>query len=763
MSQRRFEGASVSAEPGGAPTQMLSSGPILSGERRGLIPRERLTSRLLAAKDASIALVVAPAGYGKTTVLSEWDAADERPFVWVTLNDRDNDPARLLGSIAREVGKLGPIDQGIFDALSAPLPSISNVVVPRLLAALDEHEGPFVLVLDDVQVVDEPVSLSALSALAEQLPPSTQLAIAARSEPPIGVGRLRAHRRLVELHPHDLVMTRSEAAQLLRAAGLEFGPGTVKRLFERTEGWPAALYLATLTLEGESDPMSAIERFAGDDRIVADYLRDEFLARQSSDDLDFLTATSLLDRMSGSLCDAMLWREGSAETLRRLSRSNLLLVPLDRKDEQYRYHALMREMLQSELHRLGERAESELHARASRWYAEHGDLDHAIPHAISAGNLAEAGRLIWARLPYYESHGREATMRRWLDRFTEEEVAASPYLCVAKAANHATRGEGARCERWTFAAMEVIANAREDERGFLEAAAAVVRGAGAARDGVAQMGMDASRGYEVVPNDSPWRALCRYLEGTAHHLAGDRERARPELEEASRRGAAALPNVRTLALSQLALLARDEGDGATAAALALHATTEADRFGLNDYPTSALLFAVSALVRARRGRVEDATRDAKRSARLLALLTDFSPWYEAETRIVLARGLLLLDDVPAARGHLADAVRYLRQAPDAVVLEEWLEAASWEAQSVARIGGEWPLTKAELRLLHFLPTHLSFREIAEQLFVSTNTVKSQAQAIYRKLGVASRAEAVACGQAAGLIHSGEAAAGEGAR
>lgn len=537
---------------------MRSAVLVRDAERRGLVRRERLTSRLLAADHIPVALLVAPSGYGKTTLLAEWNVADQRPFVWLELSDRDNDPAQLLRSIALGIERLTRIDPGIFEALSVPRPSISKVVVSRLLEALRAVAEPFVLVIDDLDAVDEPRSLSAIATLAAHLPSPIQLAIAARSEPPIGAGRLRTQGRLIELHVQDLVMTQSEAAELLEAAGLPLGRGAVKRLVERTEGWPAALYLATLTLEGEADPLAAIERFSGDDRVVADYLRDEFLAKQPGDDLDFLVSTSFLDRLTGPLCDAVLRRGRSGETLRRLSRSNMLLVPLDRKDEQYRYHALMREMLRSELHRLGERREAELHDLASGWYANHGDLDRAITHGISARDPLKAGRLIWSRTAEYESHGREATMRRWLDRFTEEQIASSPHLCVARAANHATRGEGAQCARWTSAAARAMSAALPGEREVLEAVAGVVRAAGASSGEVAQVAVDASRGYELAPDDSLWRALCRFLEGMAHHLTGDRDRARSELEEAARRGTAA-PNVQTLALAQLALLALEGG------------------------------------------------------------------------------------------------------------------------------------------------------------------------------------------------------------
>jgi LuxR family transcriptional regulator, maltose regulon positive regulatory protein len=715
---------------------------------------------LRAASDASVALLAAPAGYGKTTVLAEWDAADEREFAWISVDDRENDPARLLGSIARAMAELEPVDPAVFDALSVPRPSILNVVLPRLIDALGQMDQSFVLVLDDVHRLDDPVSLKALSVLAEHVPASSHMALAGHIEPALGIARLRANRRLVELRAHDLVMTRSEAADLLGAAGFELSAGAIRRLVERTEGWPAALYLATLTVAGERDPAGAIERFAGDDRMVADYLREQFLASQATSDLEFLTATSILDRMNGPLCDAVLEREGSADTLRRLSRSNLLLVPLDRRDEEYRYHTLLREMLASELRRRGIQRESSLHARASRWYAQRGQFDHAIPHAIAAGDRREAGRLIWSKTPEYESGGREATLRRWLERFTEEEIADSPELCLAAAANYVTRGDGAQAERWTAAAMSAAADAPESHRGSIEAGAGIVRAAGAAREGMTQMRKDAASAAELLPDESPWRSLCCLVEGVAYHLTAEIDRARSALGEAVRRAAPATPNVHTLGLAQLALLELDTDHADAAVPLVQQAATEMERVGLIDYPTSALVFAVAALVRARLGRVENALRDARRSDRLLEQLIEFSPWYEAETRIVLARALLLLDDVPAARTHLSDARGDLQRVPDATVLDEWRRRALREAESVGELGGRWPLTKAELRLLHHLPSHLSFREIGEQLFVSTNTVKTQAQAIYRKLGVSSRAEAVACARAAGLISRGEAARDE---
>jgi LuxR family transcriptional regulator, maltose regulon positive regulatory protein len=720
------------------------------GFRGGLVPRDRIVSRLHGASEVPIGLLVAPAGYGKTTVLLQWDAADQRPFVWFTLEERHSDPVRLIGSIARGLAEVGPIDDGVFTALSAPRPNISGVVIPRLCESLLAGTDPVVLVLDDVHMVLARDALQPLTRIARSLPAGSMLVLASRDEPALPLARLRANHQLIEIRAGDLVMTGSEGALLLEAAGLEIRAETAARLVERTEGWPAGLYLAALALDGSDDPEGAAEEFAGDDRLVADYLRDEFVSALPSDEFAFLVRTSVLDRLSGPLCDAVLERDDSGEMLLRLSRSNLLLVPLDRRDRLFRYHALLREMLQAELHRGRSGEERELHARASAWYAERAGFDRAVPHAIAAGDVERAGDLIWGRAASYSSAGLESTLQHWLDAFTEEQIASVPTLCLALATCRLSQGDGAQVEQWTATALRLLADGDRDDREALALAARAIKASGAATEGVVRMRADSARAYAGLPDDSPWRSLCRFTEGVGYHLAGDRPRARKALEEGARRGAASAPHIQTLCLAQLALLALDEGDLDGASGLAERSLETADRCGLNEYPTSALLFAVGALVRARQGRAADARGDVKRASVLLETLSDLSPWYEAESRVALGRALALLDDIPGARAQLADAGRFTAQVPDAPVLADWSRLA-WREADPATAVERWPLTPAELRLLHFMPTHLSFREIAEQLVVSANTVKTQAQAIYRKLGVSSRAEAVACAEAAGLI------------
>jgi LuxR family maltose regulon positive regulatory protein len=263
------------------------------------------------------------------------------------------------------------------------------------------------------------------------------------------------------------------------------------------------------------------------------------------------------------------------------------------------------------------------------------------------------------------------------------------------------------------------------------------------------MGEDAARAYELEPEDSPWRALCCLFEGVSRHLQGDADAAETRLEEGVRRGAVAAPNIQTLCLAQLALVAIDRDDWEGASGLSARALAQVEHYTLGDYPSSALVFAVAAAVRARRGRVEEAQEAARESSRLLGMLTDFMPWYEVETRTALASASVRLSDSRAARQALTDAARLARRMPDAPALHDAIGRVDERLEEAcARVT---LLTTAELRILGFLPTHLSFREIAARLYVSANTVKTQAHAVYRKLDAASRSEAVANAARIGLL------------
>jgi LuxR family maltose regulon positive regulatory protein len=729
-----------------APARSSQANGRPSPRRQGVISRERLVSPLTAAPEASVASVVAPAGYGKTTVLAEWAEFDSRPFAWLTLDDRDNDPGLLTASVAHSLREVTAVDEGVFEALSVPRPSVS-AVVSRLM-----RPGPtdYVLVLDDVQCLDAPAALRAVTEIAERVPSGSQIALASRSAPPIPVARMRANRHLVEIGASDLAMTRAEAAQFLGGVGLELSDAAMVKLVAKTEGWPAALYLAALTLAREDDLEHAVDRFTGDDRIVADYVRDEFLSLLADDDLDFLIRSSILDELNGPACDATLEIEGSAERVVRLANSNLLLVPLDRRNESFRCHQLLREMLHGELRKRGAPVEHELHGRASEWFMRVGDLDRGITHAIDADDVERSGDLLLGHIEVYAARGREETIRRWIDRFPADRIAESPSLSLALATCQLSHGDGGEVDHWTSVASRRLESSERPDRDALKATAGIIRATGVAPEGAEPMGEAAAITYELLPQDSAWRSVCRMVEGMSSYFRGDRESARRLLEEGARRGQVSAPHIQQVCLAQLALIALDDDKTSEAVDLMTLTRTGVQRFGTSEYPTSAVVYAVSALVRARSGQTQAAGADVKQTVRLLGMLSDFAPWEEAGARVVLARALLLLDDVAGARAQLADASPHMRRMPDAVVLQEWSTKVAEQAAN-APASGRWPLTAAELRLLHYLPTHLSFREIADELVVSVNTVKSQAQSVYRKLGVASRREAIACAEAAGLV------------
>jgi LuxR family maltose regulon positive regulatory protein len=484
---------------------------------------------------------------------------------------------------------------------------------------------------------------------------------------------------------------------------------------------------------------------------VADYLRDELLAPLAPDTLAFLTRTSILDTLSGALCDAVLGKGDSARTLARLAVSNTLLVSLDRNGQSYRYHTLFRQMLRTQLRRLEPERERELHARASVWYAQARDVDRAIRHAVAAGDAERSGELLWRHSGSYIGRGRNAALRSWLEQFTDAQIAASPSLALTAANSRLAAGDRNEAGHWTAAAERSLARAPSAAPGVLDSAVLLLRAA-IAEHGLEQMGRDVACARELEPEHGASRSLARLLAGAAHHLSGNRERARADLEDGVRSSAVAAPQIQAICLAQLALLELDEGDWQAGGILIERARSRVESCGLANYPTAALVYAVSALVRSHVGPVEEADRDLRACRALLGRLVDFVPWYEAEVRLALGRAALGLSDVAGARTLLAEASRLVKRTPESPTLASWLAESLAQLEAATGSAGELlTLTAAELRVLRMLPTHLSFPAIAGQLFISTNTVKTHVRALYRKLDASSRAEAVTRAVAAGLL------------
>jgi LuxR family maltose regulon positive regulatory protein len=722
--------------------------------RRLQVSRPQFADRLAAAQTATLALVVAPAGYGKTTVLAEWAEHDERPFAWIAAVPGDNDPDRLLASIVRALHEIEALPQDVVRWAAAPRVERGTGVLGGLLAALDAGRRPAVLVVDDAHVLREPAAVELMSTLIDHVTAPSMVVIASRTEPALPVGRLRAQDALVELRTGDLAMSDAEAGQVLSQAGLELAPADAAAIVHSTEGWPAGLHLAGLAVADQEDPARAVGRFAGDDRVVADYLRDEMLAPLTAGELEFLTRTSLLDRLSGPLCDAVLGRQGSGDALWRLARGGVLLTPIDRGEEVFRLHGLLADLLRSRLRRTEAALEVTLHERASAFYEREGDVDRAIEHAIAAGEVDRVADLLWTVMPAHMAQNRDRLLERWLERLDDAQIAERPVLALAAATSCAARGARDVAERWTATAERAILREPAERRRPLSAVALALR-AMIARDGVAHMGQDAAQALALAGTDSPWRSVACFLEGVSLHLGGELGAARIRLEEGARRGTPAVPSLRVLCLAQLALMALQDDDLEEGSVLIERARGDVDYARLSDTPACALVFAVSAYALAYHGRVDAARRDATTARRLIGDFDEVTPWYDAEVRVALARAELRLSDASAARSLLSDASRALRRVPDTLLVHGWIDDAWARADTfaVGAVAGPSTLTRAELRVLRFLPSHLSFREIATRLHVSANTVKTQAHAVYRKLDASSRSEAVARARDVGLIDS----------
>jgi LuxR family maltose regulon positive regulatory protein len=729
-----------------------TSSPRSSDPRSVLVERPRLLSRL---EESSLPLILvnAPSGYGKSVLIGQWSERDPRPSPTLILGDEHNDPAMLISSIVAALDPIEPVAREVGVALANPTPNIKNVVLPRLGDSLERRQVPFILVLDDFERIRSTDALDVVKGLAARLPPGSQLVLASRTEPELAIGRLRVQGGINELGAADLIMTKSECRQSLGALGLQLKPEQLETLVGRTEGWPAALHLAGLALRDEADLDGAIARFAGDDRFLVDYIREEFLESAGARRLDFLRRASILDRLSGDLCDSVLERRGSAAQLRELSRTNMLLSPLDRRDEWFRFHPLFREMLRAELRHSEPEAEAGLDLRASNWWADHGDLDRAIRHAVDAGALDRAGELLWRGIPEFTTRGRNATVIGWLDRIGEGAVASDAALSLTASYAHITQGAGGKTEYWAAVAAGLIDKEPASEKRTVLTAGLGLIEAALARGGVGAIADRTALAAEMLPADSPWMSMCRLVEGVGLHLRGKRAEAHEKLADGARRGAISAPNVQVLCLSQLALLAIEADDWTLAEMLASQARAQLDRSGIEEYPIRARALSVSAVVRSRTGRLEAAAADLRQGRALLEQLEDFAPWYEAETWVALARASVRLGDVPGATHMLDEASRVLKLTPDATVLGEWIAetAGSIEAATATAVRD---LTPAEMHILQYLPTHLSFPQIAGQVFVSPNTVKTQAQSVYRKLGVTSRREAVEQARAAGLLDPG---------
>src|SRR6202171_3332613 len=431
--------------------------------RRGVVPRPRLSDRLNEGAESKLTLVSAPAGFGKTTLLADWLAAvavDGRTVTWLSLDQSDNHPASFWTYLIAALQTAEPhIGASAISLLQSPQPPPIETILATLLNELTRISHDFVLVLDDYHVIDARDIHDGMVFLLDHLPPRLHLVIASRADPSLPLARLRARGELVEIRAEDLRFTPDEAATYLKdTMGLDVTPSEVAALEERTEGWIAALQLAALSMQGRDDVAGFIAGFAGDDRYIVDYLVEEVLQRQPESVRSFLQQTSILDRLSGPLCDAVTGQDSGVGVgkamLEALERANLFVVALDDRRHWYRYHHLFGDVLRARL--LDEQPEylPELHRRASAWYERNGEASEAIRHALAALDFSKAADLIELAAPALRRSRQEAALLGWLRALPNELLRCRPVLSNVFAGELLARGPFDR----------VDAHMRDDQR-----------------------------------------------------------------------------------------------------------------------------------------------------------------------------------------------------------------------------------------------------------------------------------------------------------
>ena len=708
--------------------------------------------------DAQVKLVLveAPAGYGKTTLLAQWcaQAGPSRPFAWISLDPGDDDPVRLWEHIVSALRRARPGlgAEKILRQLRRQIPDVDAALV-SLINELTALAAPVVIILDDYHVIKEPRCHEQLEYLLLRLPPEVKVVLGTRADPPLSLGRLRAAGEMAEVRVPDLQFTADEADAIIRqVASVKLDEQDLSDLLEQTEGWPAGVYLAALSLRGHPAPNDFVRSFSGGNRYIVDFLAEEITSRQPEPIQQFLLRTAVLGRFTAALCDAVAGTTNAREIIGKLERENLFLVSLDSNREWYRYHHLFAQLLLGQLARAEPGTIPALHRRASAWHLERGSADEAIGHALAAGDAAGSVTLIARHWHRYVLAGRTATVLRWLRSLGDEHVTASPLA--------------AHCAAWTWALAGDLGPARRllpviaaggdegplpDGMRSLRSSAALLEGT-YGFTGLEPMREAGARAVELE-NDPRliWYALARISYAGCLYLCGEFGAATRQLEQALL-ASPSFPLVRLWYLALIAMVAVEQGrlDQAEQMAYSARDIVTDETLGMSEAPQASEVYLALGTVLAARGRFSEAREHYERALRSRRKLFADSAWPTIDLMLKLAGVLTELGDRPAAAALLGEAREALTSFPDGAGVQlhrlERLQRRLTGAQLTGKRGsvaaGTSSLTAAEVRLLPLLRTHLTFPEIGAELFLSPNTVKSQVYSLYRKLGVSTRNQAI---------------------
>ncbi len=713
------------------PTKLATPRPS-----RQPISRRRVIELLHGALQARLVLLSAPPGFGKTTALVDWLAAAHTRSSWISLDETDNDPARFLRYLWAGVAKLAADEANPSADGAAPgdvlEPAEPLEVVGELVTLLAGCPEPSVLVLDDYHLITSGVVQRAVALLLERLPAQAHLVIATRADPALPLARLRARGELLEVRADALRFTIDEArAFFSERMGVALSESDLDMLVARTEGWPAVLQLAGLSLAGRPDVSGHVRDFAATHRHVLDYVVEEVLAGLPAGTQEFLLRTSILERLCGPLCEAVTGEPDGQARLEQLERANMMVVPLDEERRWYRYHALFAEILRARLGALHPDDVAELHARASAWHEAHGHDDEAIGHALRSGDVERMSRIVAEASGRHLNAGEMSTVRRWLDALSPEVVRNHAQLSASYAWCLVLVGETAGVAERLADAELAFAAGRDGGpamRPAIPTQLAMLRSQLAGLEGDSAMAIEqARRAGELVPAGLPADAEAT-LHGTATVLlalalvrAGDLDGAAKAYEEG-------LPDLRAggnvmalgRGIADLAGIAIARGDPARASRLC---ESELAREG--DGPSAAetaSVWAALARARAELGQAELAEVAGHRALDLATRAGDAPSARSAQT--TLARVAHLLAGSAAASGQ------GLQDRPG---------------------GPVETLTVREMEVLRLVALGRSNSQIATELFVTVGTVKSHLHTISGKLGAANRVEAVAHGRELGLL------------
>ncbi len=692
-------------------------------------------------------------------LVAQWEASvrGERPVGWLSLEADDNDPARFWMYVVEALRSVVPgIGEASRAMLRAPGLNLVQEALPGLVNELADVPEQLVLVLDDFHAIEDDRIHEGMAWFIEHLPTTLRIVMTSRAEPPLRVGTLRARAQLNEIDAGELRFSLSEAEAMLNDVhGLDLTHDAVKRLHDRTEGWAAGLYLAVLSMRARENASGFLESFAGSDRRVVDYLAAEVLDERREAELEFLLHTSVLDRFCAALCDAVAGARDSRAMLDRIERVNYFLIPLDSKHQWYRYHHLFGELLRHELERREPQRLAELHDRAGRWFLDAGMVSEAIGHLTAAGELDAASELIVDHWLAFTNAGQRETVARWMGQLPRGYIVSDGRLCLAQARTALTVGERDEVLRWVDLAMQAPKNNPGDDAELGEEVTVVRAAAWQLLGDMRQAEQLAGR---LVPLDgsSIWHSLAACLLATSARSFDSGDDAQALFETALKLGSGS-PNfiVSMIALGRLALIAADRGDWRGCSATVEAAFDVLRTNGLEEYwICSSAHIARGRLFRHDR-RPTEAGAELERAVSLARRGAGLVEWSYALTTLAELR--YELGDRRAARELVHEARDLLSRAPEpGTLVPRIVERLESALRLVVDLSGPRPvvtdeLTAREQTVLGLLPTGLSAREIADELGISRDTVRTHTKRIYQKLGVSSRRSAVARGRDLGLL------------